>query len=67
MASGFEPTGIVAVTAFVLRSMTETELSPMFATYAFVAERAMASGSEPTGTVAVTVFLVRSMTETVPP
>jgi hypothetical protein len=60
-----EPTGTVAVTAFVERSMTDTELSSLFATYAFVAERAMAEGPEPTGTAAVTVFVPRSMTETV--
>lgn len=65
---GNSPTGIVAVTVFVARSMTETvpELDA-FTTYAFVGERAMPVGSPPTGIVAVTVFVARSMTETEAP
>jgi hypothetical protein len=64
MATGREPTDIGAgSTELVARSMTETELPPLFTTYPFAAERAMATGREPTATVS-TVCDVRSMTET---
>src|SRR5262249_30965801 len=59
---GAFPTGMVAVTARVERSTTETSLDPSLATHAVRPSGAMAiqCGSVPTGTVATTLLLAVS-------
>ncbi|MPM86502.1 hypothetical protein SDC9_133591 [bioreactor metagenome] len=58
----------VAITVFVDVSITETVLSPVFATYTFVPSVLTATpwGLTPARTVAITVFMDVSITETVP-
>jgi hypothetical protein len=63
---GVIPTGTMAVTMFVVVSITEILLLRLFGTYAFFPSglMAMSQGLSPTGTVAVTLFVAASITET---
>ena len=64
---GFDPTGIVATTVFVVLSITETVPSLLFTTYIspLFGLNATPAGADPTVIVATTVFVVVSITETV--
>ena len=56
--TGLDPTGMVAITVFVVPSITETLLLRSFATYKnpLSGLKAILSGCTPTGMVATTVF-----------
>src|SRR5207253_564393 len=66
-ATGPLPTGTVVVTLFVPASITDTVLSPVFATYTCDPSRVTdrPSGFVPTGTVATTLVDNASITDTV--
>ena len=65
--AGASPTGIVAVTAFVVGSIRDTVSSLVFATQTLPPPAAMPLGSLPTGIVAVTLFVVGLILDTVLP
>ncbi len=65
---GKVPTGTVAITVSVARSITDTLFEPWFATYALDPSGfiAMSKGVLPTGILAIAVLVARSTSKTKP-